>query len=327
LIKVKGLNVLCSHKRNIEGVIDENLRELKLQRTLKKKNLEMVNLSIEEIDGKVKKIEDDMRKLKVFSDGFRKELDELRGRIIRNFGYEMRGKERKLVDKFAREVDKCRSKSIDYDAIPDEVSFILKSCIDELTGEDSKLWDTLFKDIKDATNELYQKVFEKEFIPSSLKQIFPANTIIVNIQAKISSEKEGLLRSFYSRVREYKNENRSWLRSIFSFLGVDKGNRSQLLSRTKKEGAELLEDIVKKLIKAIEDKLIKELYETFNPILQVVNEQLMKEKRNLEDLKQNIKDKKNLTERLNREIKELEEKIRRIEEMKKELMSDLHLEC
>jgi len=322
LIKAKGSKVLCSHKRNIEGVIEENIIELKLQKDLKEKNLKALNSSIEEIDKRIEKIKSALQELNVFSENFRKECYNVGHGIVLKFEERIREKQRKLVEKFAIEVDKSCSE-IDYDAIPDEVSFIMKNCLNELL-EAKEILEKFLKEAEASIKELYALVFTKEFIPASLKQIFPINTIMLNVMAELNREKEKLSGRYYNDITRFKDELKHFFLCRI-FLG--KGNRSALLSKVKNLGAEELEKVVKNFVESFGAKLSREVDGMLAPILEAASKQLREEKRNLEDLRRNLEDKKNRREKLNREIKELEEKIRKVEKIKKELMSDLHLKC
>jgi len=325
LIETKGLNVLCSHKRRVEGIIEESIRKLKIEIGGEEEKLRLLELDVSELNRELEKVKRDKKDLLNFENDVDREMEELGNKIRKEFvGKFFEDKLQQHKREFERRLELEKFKSIDYDAIPMEAFYLLRDRIEALLGikESAEYMELAFERIEPMLRRFYAKVLEQDFVPPDMKRIFPVNTVVISVMEILRSEIKENLREVYMQMEKFKEK----YTRFFGFLPfVDKGNRSKLLASIKLVSQDVFDSITNEVSRRVKDAVSKELRDIFSSLIRDIEQRISEKERTLNKLKNDLEKKELNREKVRRKIGALKEKLGKMEEIKKTLLSEIQV--
>ncbi len=332
LIDTKGLNILCSHKSNIEGVIEKNIREIKLQIETNKGKLESLNIEQSQLDDKIKELNNEKQKIQLFIVNLNREIEESMNEFMNKFKDEMKKKRKSAQNYFENELEKLGSKNYcSYESIPGETAYILKNIIEDQLSL-YKAFKPLFGEAENMVNKLYNEIFYQPFIPDHLKKIFPVNTIIFYTEKMIEEEIDKEMEKTYKLIEKDKEKNKTLIgKTIGTVLWsigikfIDEGDRDELIKKIHLRSQKIFDKITKEAVERVKDKIIEELQKILNPIIKEAEKYNTEKGVILENLKKNYIDRKLEKEKTETQIESLKNKLEKLEKLKENILSEIEI--
>jgi DNA repair exonuclease SbcCD ATPase subunit len=335
LIKTKGRHLLCTHKQRIIGLVEQKTLEVNKELKVKEEKLKALTMSREEIEQKIAKLEKDRNKL--FS--AKTEFDRRIADNINKFEKELRKliNEEKAKGKKTLVRELKTLQSVDWDAIPSEAAFIVRSVIDEMFSKIYQKLDeksAIVKDFKRDMQGTYEN-FKNELQELSISisdtfDFFPFNTIFNESMRRIEEELTAEKEKIYNELEAFKKKHSNLVKGIFRFLSfgrVDGGNRDKLLGDIKNKGVDIIERALASLLGVISSKFKNEIVEKFSEVARLIQERITATSDSLKELLSKEEELDKSAVEIRAEVEKLKGELRHLKELKKRLSNLIKVEC
>ncbi|GEM_PF-1232984 len=335
LIKTKGRHLLCTHKQRIIGLVEQKTLEVNKELKVKEEKLKALTMSREEIEQKIAELEKDRNKLSSAKTEFDRRIADNINKFERKLRELINKEKAKGKDSLIRELQTLQS--VDWDAIPSEAAFIIKSVIDEMFSriyqkldEKSDIVKEFKRDMQGTYENFKNELQELSISISDTFDFFPFNTIfnesIRRVEEELTVEKEKI----YNKLEAFKEKHSSLVKSIFRFLSfgkVDGGNRDKLLSDIKNIGVDFIEKALAPLPGAISSKFKNEIVEKFSQVARLIQERITATSDSLKELLSKEEELDKRAVEIRAEVEKLKGELRHLKELKKQLSNLIKVEC